>query len=112
MSAVSIVLLGSRDFVKGSMDLRRLIAIGLDWRFLIGGVLALMARFLFVWTNNLVDKLEGLSGRSTTITTLINSLGVVLVVVFNVVFLKERLTVIQVVGVGLVVVGVSLVAGR
>lgn len=109
VSAASIVFLGSRDFIKGQMSFDRLVTIAFDWRFLVGALLAFVARFLFVWTNNLVDKVEGLAARSTTVTTIVNSLAVVVVVVFNVIFLGEELRAVHVLGVALVVVGLVLV---
>ncbi|MFO0703056.1 MAG: hypothetical protein U0514_04365 [Candidatus Andersenbacteria bacterium] len=111
-SVVSILLLGSRDFVNGTIDLPKIVRILFDWRFILGAGIAFVARMLFILTNNALTKIPHLADSSTTITTLINSAAIILVVVANHYVFSERLNAQQGVGAFLVLAGIFLLTVR
>lgn len=108
-TTISILLLGHRDLIAGEMNLSRLLRMLIDWRFLLGAVLAFAARFLFILTNNAIYKIPELAQSSTTITTLINSAAVVIVVIANHYFLDEQLNATQIFGAALIFAGIFFV---
>lgn len=108
-TTVSILLLGHRDLIAGDIGLARMIGIILDWRFILGAILAFGARLLFVMTNNAIYKIPALAASSTTITTLINSAAVIMVVIANHYFLDEQLNATQVFGAALILLGIFFV---
>lgn len=108
VTATSIVLLGSREFVEGPMSLTRLFHILFHWKFILGAIFAFAARLLFVVTNSAINKVDYLSHSSTTITSLINVSAIILIVIFNYYFLHERLNAAQGVGSLLVLVGIFI----
>ena len=109
VTAASIVLLGSRDFVEGQMTFMRLAKILIDWKFIFGALLAFGARLLFVMTNNAIYKIPELAPSSTTITTLINSAAIILVIIANHYFLGEKLNTTQIFGAVLIFTGIFFV---
>ena len=109
VTAASIVLLGSRDFIDGPMTPFRMVHIIFDWRFIVGAILAFGARLLFVMTNNAIAKIPYLTDSSTTITALVNLSAILVIVFANYFFLHERLSTLQVLGAILVFTGVFLV---
>ena len=108
VTASSIVLLGSREFVEQQMSLSRLFHILFHWKFILGAILAFCARLLFVVTNSAIDKIDHLSNSSTTITSLINVSAIVFIVLFNYYFLHERLNLTQGIGSILVLFGIFI----
>lgn len=108
VTASSIVLLGSREFVEGQMSLSRLFHILFHWKFILGAILAFGARLLFVVTNSAIEKIDHLSNSSTTITSLINVSAIVFIVLFNYYFLHERLNLTQGIGSILVLFGIFI----
>lgn len=108
VTAASIVLLGSRDFIDGPMTPMRMIRIILDWRFILGAILAFGARLLFVMTNNAIAKIPHLTDSSTTITALVNLSAILFIVFANYFFLHERLSITQIVGAILIFIGIFL----
>lgn len=105
-TTVSILLLGHRDLIAGDIGLSRMLRILIDWRFILGAILAFAARLLFIMTNNAIYKVPELASSSTTLTTLINSGAIIMVVVANYFFLDERLSTIQLFGATLVLIGI------
>jgi len=108
VTASSIVLLGSREFVEGQMTIGRLFLLLFHWKFILGAVLAFAARLLFVVTNSAINKVGHLSGSSTTITSLINVSAIILIIFFNYLFLGERLSVVQIAGASIVILGIFI----
>jgi len=78
--AVSIMLLGNPATILGNLTLKSLLSLLFDWRFLLGGVLALIARFIFVIINNLASKHEELASAHLTITAVATTASVVFVI--------------------------------
>lgn len=107
-TSISIVLLGSRDLIGGTIGPRRLLAIVLDPRFIVGAGFAFASRLLFVMTNNAIAKIPRLASASTTITTLVNSAAIVVVIIVNALVLGERLRPVQSFGMLLILAGLVL----
>lgn len=111
-TAASIVLLGHRDLISGNLwSVDRVIALLLNWKFILSLVFALGARFSFVLTNNALLSIPELAPASTTITTFITLVCLVFVVLANVYFLKERLVMSQMAGAALIMVGIVVMLG-
>lgn len=106
--AASIYFIGKPSAVLGSLSFKSLISLLLDWRFLLGGVLALGARFIFVIINNLASKHEHTQSAHLTIAALATSVGILFVILANYIFLNEVLKPIQVIGAVLILIGVFL----
>lgn len=106
--AASIMLLGKPSAVLGNLNLGTLVGLLLDWRFLLGGVLALMARFMFVIINNLASKTPSLANAHLSLTAVATTASIICVVLANQLFLHERLTSIQLGGTAVVLLGLAL----
>lgn len=109
-TVVSILLLGSRGIVGREMSLIGIARILVSWQFLLGAVFAFAARLLFMLINAALFKIPQLSSSSTTITTLIVNISLVFVIVANHIFLHERISLVQGVGTGFILMGIFLVA--
>ncbi len=107
--AVSIMLLGNPATILGNLTLKSLLSLLFDWRFLLGGVLALIARFIFVIINNLASKHEELASAHLTITAVATTASVVFVIAFNHFLLGDQLKLVQLIGIGIVLFGLFLV---
>jgi drug/metabolite transporter (DMT)-like permease len=107
--AASIIFIGSPSKVLGSLSLKTLLLLLLDWRFLLGGFLALGARFIFIIINNLASKHANLSHAHLSITAIATTVSIVFVIIANHIFLNEKLAPIQIVGVCVIMLGVFLV---
>lgn len=103
--AASIIFIGRP---LENLNAKSLLSLLLDWRFLLGGALALGARFIFVIINNLAAKQPSLSKAHLTIAALATMGSVVAIIAANAIFLGDRLTPIQIVGAALIVGGVML----
>lgn len=110
ITAASITFLGSRDLISGHIDISRIIKIILDWRFILGATLAFGSRLLFIMTNNAIHKIPSLSESSTTITTLINSMAIILVIIANYYFLHEKISATQGIGAFMIIAGIFLIS--
>lgn len=108
-TVISILLTGSRSLISGDITLMRVIQILLDWRFILGALLAFGARLSFIMVNNALLKIPDLAGSSTTITVLITSIATVFVVVANYFFLGERINISQGIGMFVILFGIFLV---
>jgi len=108
-SATSITLLGQRDLISGNLfEIRKVVSILLDWRFLLSMIFALFSRFSFMMTNNALLKVSRLANASTTITTFVTLISLIFIVITNYIFLKERFNISQVIGGLIVIVGVFI----
>lgn len=104
--AASIIFIGKP--IEGALGIKSLLKLLLDWRFLLGGALALGARFIFVIINNLASKQPNLSGAHLTVAALATMGSIVAIIVANSIFLGEQLRPIQLVGAALIIGGVML----
>lgn len=107
--AASILLLGNPSTILGDLSLKSLLMLLLDWRFLLGGLLALGARFIFVIINNLTAKHPSLSHAHLSLTALATITSVVVVLLANHFILHERFNSMQMLGTGIVLFGLFLV---
>lgn len=107
--ATSILFLGNPSTILGQLNIKNLLGLLLDWRFLLGGVLALGARFIFVIINNLASKEPALAEAHLTITAVATTASVVFVIIINHFLLGDRLEVIQLIGIAIVLFGLFLV---
>lgn len=108
-SAFSVVLTGNRSLISGPIDFLHAIKLFTDWRFLLSMVLALASRLSFILINNQLLKDPSYAQNSTTITAAITATGYILLVLFNFIFLSERLSLAQLLGMGLIIAGVIVV---
>jgi drug/metabolite transporter (DMT)-like permease len=107
--AASILLLGNPSTVLGHLTPKTLLLLLLDWRFLLGGVLALGARFIFVIINNLASKDPNLSHAHLSITAVATTVSIIVVLLANYFLLGEQLRAIQLVGAAVMMAGFFLV---
>lgn len=107
--AASILLIGKPDSILGNLNIVSLLKLLLDWRFLLGGMLALAARFIFVIINNLASKHESLSSAHLTVTAMATIVSILFVIVANYFLLGEQLRITQVIGAVLILTGVFFV---
>lgn len=108
-TAGSITLLGQRDLISGNLfSFEKIIALLINWKFIFSMLLALMARVSFIMTNNSLLKIPRLAANSTTITAFVTLIGLVLIVVFNYIFLKEKLNLNQAIGAFLIMFGIFM----
>lgn len=107
--AASILFLGSPSTILGHLNFKNLMGLLLDWRFLLGGVLALGARFIFVIINNLASKQESIADAHLTITAVATTASIVFVIIINHFLLGDELKIIQILGIAIVLFGLFLV---
>jgi len=107
--AASIYFLGKPSLILGDLSWKTFLFLLIDWRFLLGGFLALGARFMFVVINNLAAKIPSLAASHLTVSTLATTGSLLVVVLMNHFFLGERLSSSQIIGAVIMVVGISLV---
>lgn len=107
--AISILLLGNPTTILGNLTLKSLLSLLLDWRFLLGGVLALVARFIFVIINNLASKDPALASAHLTITAVATTASIIFVIIINHFLIGDQLSVVQLIGIGVVLFGLFLV---
>ncbi len=58
--ALSIILIGKPTAFVDGMTFIKLLKLLLDWRFILGGILAVGARFIFVIINDIISKTPSL----------------------------------------------------
>ncbi len=107
--AASVLFLGNPNTVLGQLSPKSLLSLLIDWRFLLGGLLALLARFIFVIINNLSSKQESLAHAHLSVTALASTLSIAFILLANYLFLDEKLSFMQLLGAGVIVLGVFLV---
>ncbi len=105
--AASIIFIGKP--IEGALGVKSLLKLLLDWRFILGCVLALGARFIFVIINNLAAKHPNLQHAHLTIAALATMGSVIAIILANYFFLGEQLKAIQFVGVALILGGLFFV---
>ncbi len=105
--AASIIFIGKP--IEGNVHLGSLLRLLLDWRFLLGGFLALGARFIFVIINNLASKNAALADAHLTIAALATQGSIIAIILANAIFLGERLQPVQLLGAGIIICGVFLI---
>lgn len=105
--AASIIFIGKP--IEGQLAVKSLFMLLFDWRFLLGGILALGARFIFVIINNLASKEAATANAHLTIAALATQLSILAIIGANMLFLHERLSLLQIAGAGIILVGVFLV---
>jgi drug/metabolite transporter (DMT)-like permease len=107
--AASIIFLGNPNTLLGQLTIKSLLSLLLDWRFMLGAILAVGARFIFVVINNLASKHPALADAHLTITAIASITSVVMIVLANHFLLGDALRPIQILGIGIVLVGITLV---
>lgn len=107
--AASILLIGKPSTVLGQLSFKTLMLLLLDWRFLLGGILALAARFIFVIINNLASKNVAYKDSHLSIAALATIVSIIFVLFANYLILGEQLRPIQLIGASIIMVGVFLV---
>lgn len=109
-TTVSITLLGHRDLISGNLlEIKRIILLVTNWKFIISMIFALIARISFTMTNNALLKISRLADASTTITTFITLVCLIFVVIANYVFLKEKLNPQNIIGAVIIMIGVCVI---
>lgn len=107
-TVVSVVLIGARDLIGGEITFSRMLAILFDWRFLLGALFAFFARVFFIMINNSVYKIPELADTSTTITFFVTVISLFFVVIANHYFLGEHMSSTQILGGGIILIGIFL----
>lgn len=107
--AASILLLGNPSTILGNITPKTLLMLLFDWRFLLGGMLALGARFIFVIINNLASKDANLSHAHLSITAIATTVSIIAVLVANHFLLGEQLRAVQLAGAAIMMAGLFLV---
>ena len=109
-SAASVTLLGDRKLISGDMTkLQWWITVLFSWRFVLAMIFALGARFSFTMMNNALLYVPALSRNATSVATLLTALAYVVIIISNSIFLNERISLQQIVGMGVIIGGVALV---
>lgn len=108
-SGLSVVLTGNRSLLAGELTFSHALKIITDWRFILSMLLALGSRFVFIAINNLLLQNPVYAKNSTTITAAITATGYIILVICNFIFLSERLSLAQLLGMGLIIAGVVVV---
>jgi drug/metabolite transporter (DMT)-like permease len=103
--AASILLLGNPATLLGHITPKTLLMLVFDWRFMLGAVLAVGARFIFVIINNLASKNDTLSHAHLSLTAIASMTSIIMVLVVNHFVLGDRFTLIQLLGIGIVLLG-------
>jgi drug/metabolite transporter (DMT)-like permease len=106
-SAISIVLLGSRELIGGNLfDPKVAFGLILSWQFILAMSLAVFSRFSFIIINNLILKIPSLAPAATTITAFISAMSFIVIMLCNYFFLHERLSTNQLLGAGIIIIGI------
>jgi drug/metabolite transporter (DMT)-like permease len=105
-TGASVVLTGDRSLISGSISPANIIKMILDWRFIVAMALAVGSRFTFIYINNRLLSIPSLAKNSTTITTFITAISYIFIIVANTLILKERLSINQFIGAGLILGGI------
>ena len=112
-SAASITLLGDRKLISGEMTkLQWWITVLFSWRFILAMILALVARLSFTMMNSALLYVPALSRNATSVAALLTALAYIVIIISNYIFLNERLSLQQIVGMGVIIAGVALVVNR
>lgn len=109
-TVISILFLGSRSIISGSMDFASIIRILFGWPFLFGAFFAFFSRLLFMMINSSLYKIPHLSASSTTVTTFITSVSLIFVAIANYYFLGEKMSLTQGIGAFVILIGIFLIS--
>lgn len=108
-NAGSILLLGDRNLIKGNLlSAEVLLKIIFHWKFITAMTLAVLARICFVLINSQLLKYPKLQIASTTLTTYISLLSLVFIVLANYLFLGESLSLQQMIGASILMIGLGI----
>lgn len=109
-SSLSIVLLGQRDlFSRNLLDIKNLLLLLMNWKFILSMILALFSRYSFMIINSSLLKIPRLANSATTITAFITSMSLILVVIMDFIILKERPALNQLIGAVIILFGVLII---
>ncbi|MEI6650195.1 MAG: hypothetical protein WCL23_02040 [Candidatus Moraniibacteriota bacterium] len=109
-TVISILCLGSRSIIGGSMDFASIVRILFGWQFLLGAFFAFFSRLLFMMINGAIYRIPELAGSSTTVTTFITSVSLIFVALANYYFLDERISLTQGIGAFVIMIGIFLIS--
>ena len=110
-TAVSITLVGDRNLISGNLlNLENMLKLLLNWKFITAMLFAVFSRLSFIMINNSLLKIPRLAIASTSITTFATSISLIFVLLTNYYFLGERLSMQQLIGAGIVLLGIVLMA--
>lgn len=110
-SAISITLVGDRNLISGNLlNLENMLKLLLNWKFILAMLFAVFSRISFIMINNSLLKIPRLAVASTSITTFATSISLIFVLIANYYFLGERLSMQQLAGAGVVLLGIVLMA--
>lgn len=108
-TAFSIVLMGDRNLISGNLfESNAILKLLLNWKFILAMALAIFSRISFILLNNSFLKVPRLASISTTLTTFITIISIIFVVVANYVFLQEKLTIQQMFGGAIILMGAAI----
>jgi drug/metabolite transporter (DMT)-like permease len=108
-TAFSIVLMGDRNLISGNLfESNAILKLLLNWKFILAMALAIFSRISFILLNNSFLKVPRLASISTTLTTFITIISIIFVVVANYVFLQEKLTIQQMFGGAIILIGAAI----
>lgn len=111
-TAVSTTLLGDRSLLSGSMfSTAWVLRILVHWKFWLAMALAVLARFSFIGINHFTLKIPALAPAATTVTAFITCVSFIFLILSNVVFLNEQLTVRQIAGSLTILAGIAVIMG-
>jgi drug/metabolite transporter (DMT)-like permease len=106
-TAFSIALLGSRELIGGNLlNLKTALGLITSWQFILAMSLAIFSRFSFIIINNFVLKVPSLAPAATTITALVTVISFIFIIIINYFLLHERLPATQLLGAGIIIVGI------
>ena len=108
-TAFSIVLMGDRNLISGNLfESNAILKLLLNWKFILAMALAIFSRISFILLNNSFLKVPRLAAISTTLTTFFTIISIIFVVVANYVFLQEKLTIQQMFGGAIILIGAAI----
>lgn len=107
-TAISVVLMGSKDIISPDFTIRHILGLFLNWKFILGIGFAFLTRIIFLLLNNSIYNIEHLSNSSTTITFLATTISIFIVLIVNHFFLDENLNMGQSLGALMILVGIFL----
>ncbi|HRN49457.1 MAG TPA: hypothetical protein PK110_05490 [Niabella sp.] len=109
VSAISITLVGDRELISGNLlSFGSMFSLVTNWKFIVAMLFAVFSRISFIMINNSLLKIPHLANASTSITMLATTLSIITVLVANYYFLNEKLSGMQLLGAGVVLIGIML----
>lgn len=107
-ASASIILLGKPSLVLGDLSFKTFLLLLMDWRFLVGGLLGMVCRVLFIVINNIASKTPQLSVAHLSITALATTASVLIMLMVNRTLLGEHLSSLQILGAVIITFGIFL----